>query len=65
MPVFKYIVADANSTVSKGKLNAHTPDDAETLLKSFGYQILSLKREWITLTPTTNKLTRQELITFF
>ena len=65
MPVFKYIVADANSTVSKGKLSAHTPDDAETLLKSFGYQILSLKREWITLTPTTNKLTRQELITFF
>ena len=65
MPVFKYTVINTDSTILKGKMNAPTQEHANDLLQSFGYQVLSLKREWITLTPTTNKLSRQELITFF
>ncbi|MBQ7552365.1 MAG: type II secretion system F family protein [Rickettsiales bacterium] len=65
MPVFKYTVVKADTTISKGKMNAPTKDYANDILQSSGYQVLSLKREWLTLTPTTNKLSRQELITFF
>ena len=65
MPIFKYTVINTNSTIVKGKINTQTFHDAEDTLQSFGYKIISLKREWITLTPTTNKLSRQELIIFF
>ena len=65
MPIFKYTVINTDSTILKGKINTQTFNDAEDTLQSFGYKIISLKREWITLTPTTNKLSRQELITFF
>lgn len=65
MPVFKYTVVNTDATILRGKMNSKTLDSAKNTLQSFGYQILSLRREWITLTPTTNKLSRQELITFF
>ena len=65
MPIFKYNVVNKETVVLKGKINATTKDHAKQILQSYGYQVLSLRREWITLTPTTNKLSRQELITFF
>ena len=65
MPIFKYTVVKADSMILKGKINAQSQDEAESLLQSVGYQVISLKREWITLIEITNTLSRQELMTFF